>query len=102
LQSGDEVEYTIYFLSDGSSPANNIQLCDLIPAGTTFVPNSIQATIGTVPIGGNFLSPLTPLSTGNACSDQTNPNGAVTVNLGNISNATGGNFGFIRFRVRID
>ena len=102
LQSGDEVEYTIYFLSDGSSPANNIQLCDLIPAGTTFVPNSIQTTIGTVPIGGNFLSPLTPLPTGNACSDQTNPNGVVTVNLGNISNATGGNFGFIRFRVRID
>ena len=102
LQSGDEVEYTIYFLSDGSTPANNIQFCDLIPDGTTFVPGSIQATIGTVPVEGNFLSPLAPLPTGNACPDQTNPNGAVTVNLGNISNAAGSNFGFIRFRVRIN
>jgi uncharacterized repeat protein (TIGR01451 family) len=102
LQSGDEVEYTIYFLSDGSDIANNVQLCDFIPDGTTFVPGSIQATIGTVAVGGNFLSPLAPLPIGNACPDQTNSNGAVTVNLGNISNATGSNFGLIRFRVRIN
>jgi uncharacterized repeat protein (TIGR01451 family) len=35
LQSGDEVEYTIYFLSDGSQEVNNARLCDPIPSGTT-------------------------------------------------------------------
>ncbi|MDP8965935.1 MAG: hypothetical protein M3O33_18520 [Cyanobacteriota bacterium] len=102
LQSNDEVEYTIYFLSDGSSPANNINFCDLIPEGTTFIPGSIQAITGQTSIDGNFFSPLAPLPTGNACPSQTNPDGAVIVNLGNISNVEGTNFGFIRFRVKIN
>jgi uncharacterized repeat protein (TIGR01451 family) len=102
LQSSDEIDYTIYFLSDGSSPANNVNVCDLIPEGTTFVPGSIQAIVGTSPSEGNFFSPLAPLPTGNGCSNPTNPNGAVLVNLGNISNVAGSNIGFVRFRVRID
>ena len=102
LQSNDEVDYTIYVLSDGSSPVNNVNFCDLIPERTTFVPGSIQAIIGATPIEGNFFSPLAPLPTGNTCSNQTNPNGAVIVNLGNISNEEGSNFGFVRFRVRIN
>ena len=58
LQSNDEIDYTIYFLSDGGSPANNINLCDLIPDGTTFIPGTIQAIVGTSPIGGQFLLTL--------------------------------------------
>lgn len=102
LRSNDEVEYTAYFLSDGSGPVNDVKICDLIPDGTTFVPNSIQAVIGTTSVSGNFFSPLAPLPVGNACSNQTNPNGAVIVNLGNVSNAAGSNFGFIRFHVKIN
>ncbi|HEY9671880.1 MAG TPA: hypothetical protein V6D11_10575 [Waterburya sp.] len=102
LQPNDEVEYTVYVLSDGGSPANNINFCDLIPTGTSFVPGSLQSVIGRTPIQGNALSPLAPLPQGNACSNQSNPNGAVLVNLGNISNVAGSNFGLVRFRVRVD
>jgi trimeric autotransporter adhesin len=42
----DEVEYTIYFLSAGSGPAQNVQLCDRLPVNQAFIPNSY-----------NFLAP---------------------------------------------
>ncbi len=102
LQSNDEVEYTVYFLSNGGSPVTNINICDLIPEGTTFVEDSLQVVNGTVPVEGNFFSPLVPLPAGNACSSPNNPNGAVIANLDNISNVAGSNFGLVRFRVRID
>ncbi|MBD2740877.1 isopeptide-forming domain-containing fimbrial protein [Coleofasciculus sp. FACHB-1120] len=117
LTSGDEVEYTIYFLSDGGSPVNNVRFCDAIPSGTTFIANSFGSgsgislnRAGTVTNStnasdtdaGGFLSPLAPLPTGNACSTQTNPDGSVIVNLGDVSNVAGSNFGFIRFRVKIN
>lgn len=101
LESSDEVEYTVYFLSDGGAPVNNVNFCDLIPSGTTFVPGSLQVVNGNTPIQGNFLSPLAP-PPGNACSNPANPNGAVIANFGNISNVEGNNFGFVRFRVTID
>ena len=41
LQSGDEVEYTVYFADPGAD-LNNARLCDLIPAGTTYSNNSIS------------------------------------------------------------
>ncbi|MBD1889535.1 SdrD B-like domain-containing protein [Coleofasciculus sp. FACHB-SPT9] len=117
LTSGDEVEYTIYFLSDGGSPVNNVRFCDAIPSGTTFISNNFGSgsgislnRAGTVTNqtnasdtdAGVFLSPLAPLSTGNACSNQTNPDGSVVVNLGDVSNVAGSNFGFVRFRVKIN
>jgi uncharacterized repeat protein (TIGR01451 family) len=102
IQTNDQIEYTVYFLSDGGNLANNINFCDLIPEGTTFIPNSIEAIKGTTPVGGNFFSPLVPLPAGNGCSNQTNPNGAVLVNLGDISNEEPSNVGFVRFRVTVD
>lgn len=42
VQPGDEVEYTIYFLSDGGKAASNVKICDLIPANTTFIPNTFN------------------------------------------------------------
>jgi uncharacterized repeat protein (TIGR01451 family) len=116
LQSGDEVEYTIYFLSDGSLPAREINFCDPISLGTTFVRDRFSAGSGisinrsgaTTSVtnaadsdSGTFFSPLAPLPVGNVCPEQTNPNGAVIVQLGDISN-TGSNFGFVRFQVRVD
>ncbi|MBD2740876.1 DUF11 domain-containing protein [Coleofasciculus sp. FACHB-1120] len=117
LRSGDEVEYTIYLLSDGTAPANNVRFCDPIPAGTTFIADSFGSGAG-ISVNragtiaprtnaldadeGTFLAPLAPLPAGNACPNQNNADGAVIVNLGNISNATGSNYGFTRFRVKIN
>ncbi|MBE9129020.1 MULTISPECIES: DUF11 domain-containing protein [unclassified Coleofasciculus] len=52
VKPGDEIEYTIYFLSTGSKNATNVQICDLIPANTTFVStafNSLTPTEGGLP-----------------------------------------------------
>lgn len=115
--SGDEVEYTIYFLSSGGTGAQNVRLCDAIPRGTTFIPDSFSAgsgvslnRAGTVSSLTNaadadvatFITPLAPLPSGNACQEQNNPNGSLILNLGDVPNTPNSNFGFVRFRVRLD
>ncbi|MBD2123303.1 hypothetical protein [Trichocoleus sp. FACHB-262] len=119
LRSGDSVEYTLYFLSDGTAPATAASLCDPIPARTTFARDRFgtgsglqlnrasaekSLTNNADTDEGNFFTPLAPLPNGNACpaNAQGNTNGSVIVNLGEISNTPGQNFGFVRFRVRID
>jgi len=117
LQSGDEVEYTIYFLADGNQSIQNARFCDPIPNGTTFISNSFASASGilvnlantTTPRtnavdgdNGSFFSPLAPLSANNVCPNQTNPTGAVVVNFGSLNYVSGSNFGFVRFRVRVD
>ncbi|QSJ20992.1 DUF11 domain-containing protein [Nostoc sp. UHCC 0702] len=37
VKPGDEVEYTIYFLSKGPSNATNVKFCDLVPSNTSFL-----------------------------------------------------------------
>jgi uncharacterized repeat protein (TIGR01451 family) len=52
VMPGDEVEYTIYFLSAGGSDITNVKICDPIPTNTTFVPtayNGLTPTDGGVP-----------------------------------------------------
>jgi uncharacterized repeat protein (TIGR01451 family) len=115
LQSGDEVEYTVYFLSDGAQVAQNIQVCDPIPAQTTFSADSFAPGSGILlnqnqaqtiltnasdTDGGTFFSPLAPVAA--PCPDTNNPNGAVLVRVGNIPNTPLNNVGFVRFRVKID
>ncbi|MDX2096487.1 MAG: isopeptide-forming domain-containing fimbrial protein, partial [Leptolyngbyaceae cyanobacterium bins.59] len=39
---GDELEYTIYFLSDGTRDISNLNLCDLVPLNTTLVANAFN------------------------------------------------------------
>lgn len=39
----DEIEYTIYFLSTGTSPAQNVTICDRVPDHQTFVPTGYNA-----------------------------------------------------------
>ncbi|MBW4679707.1 MAG: DUF11 domain-containing protein [Microcoleus vaginatus WJT46-NPBG5] len=124
VQPGDEIEYTIYFLSDGSTPAGNVVLCDLVPPNLGFIPNAFGAVQGISVFlngtqqsytnsadgdGGQFYpaGTLIPPPPGGVspqpCGDA-NTNGAVVVNLGNIPTATGsnpaGSYGFIRFRAR--
>ncbi|WP_144416053.1 DUF11 domain-containing protein [Calothrix sp. 336/3] len=104
LRSGDEVEYTVYFINVGNQQATNIRFCDLIPAGTTYINNSTTAQNAGQAInnGINFVARLAPLPPGNSCSNQNNPNGAVIVQVGNVGSAVGQNAGFVRFRVRVD
>lgn len=40
VKPGDEIEYTIYFLSSGDSPVTNLNFCDLVPANVTFIPTA--------------------------------------------------------------
>jgi uncharacterized repeat protein (TIGR01451 family) len=114
LKPGDEVEYTIYFLNNGAAQANNVSICDFIPANQTYVDtgfnNSSFATdagglagsnygiallnaFGTTPVRatnasdgdrGQFYSSGFPSS----CIGTNSGKGAVVVNLGNVPNAT--------------
>ena len=111
VQSNDEVTYTVYFLSDGASPAIAVNICDLIPGGLSFIPGSLELKIGIAAAffaspstnpGGDFYAPLAPLPNNNSCTIQTNPNGAAISELGTVSNSAGSNFGFVRFRVRVN
>ncbi|MDX2240593.1 MAG: hypothetical protein NW224_07920 [Leptolyngbyaceae cyanobacterium bins.302] len=104
VRSGDEVEYTVYFLSNGSNVAEDTSVCDPIPVGTTLVSNTAQVRVGTSAVrsGGTVFTPLAPLPSNNSCPDQRNPNGAVIFDLGTLPNTPTNNIGFVRFRVRIN
>jgi protocatechuate 3,4-dioxygenase beta subunit len=103
LRTGDEITYTVYFLAEGAT-AFGTNLCDQIPTGTSFIAgsNQVQRNNGSPALDGTAFSPLQPLPAGNACQNQSNPNGSVVFNLGDIQSTSGSNFGFIRFRVRIN
>jgi|GEM_PF-7064906 fimbrial isopeptide formation D2 family protein/uncharacterized repeat protein (TIGR01451 family) len=103
LVSGDEVEYTIYYVNTGGT-ANSVNFCDLIPAGTNYVPNSTQLQLGNGQLTqtGRFFGRLAPLPNGSSCIDNTNPNGTVIVDLGNVPGTQGNNYGLVRFRVRVN
>jgi uncharacterized repeat protein (TIGR01451 family) len=45
VKPNDSIEYTIYFLSAGTSTANNVLLCDRVPNNVTFSPNAFTNTI---------------------------------------------------------
>lgn len=46
IKPGDEVEYTIYFLSNGDVDAKNVQICDVVPDNMTFNKNSYGTEVG--------------------------------------------------------
>ncbi len=109
LQSSDEVEYTIYYLAEGDEELRNVRFCDLIPAETSYSSGDISlnqaGTLSSLTNAqdsdqGAFFTPLQPLPSGNTCLSQTNSKGAVILNLGTVTPDR--NFGFLRFRVRID
>ncbi|WP_019508839.1 lamin tail domain-containing protein [Pleurocapsa sp. PCC 7319] len=114
-QPGDEVEYTIYFLSNGTGEVSNVKICDVVPDNMSFVENNFGNDIGislffdgtTEDLSnianddqGQFYSPNTEpptfcqkidSSTGNLVSvDSNNNTGAVVVELDNpLPSATG-------------
>jgi hypothetical protein len=121
---GNEVEYTIYFLSHGDGAAKNVVLCDRIPDRQTFSPYGFNST-GTTGIGhgiqvllngvvnsysnpqdgdiGSFYPPGSSLPA--ACGSAANSRGAVVVELGKIpsarTNPTAA-YGYVRFRAKVD
>ncbi|AFY82744.1 FlgD immunoglobulin-like domain containing protein [Oscillatoria acuminata] len=128
IQPGDEVEYTIYFFSAGSAPLEKAMVCDPLQDFQTFRTDTFN---GQNPIEGTFgaevgiafaLNPTTNLDlptaylrSANSASNRgrfypsgttappvcrlPNVRGAVVVEIGNLGV---GDYGFIRFRVRID
>lgn len=99
VQSGDEIEYTVYFLTEGEENITGVRFCDLVPNGTTFTNNSIGINGAGNGASSRFLSPLAPLETFTNICPGSNNNGAVVANLGSVP---GGQFGFVRFRVSIN
>lgn len=115
VQTGNGIEYTVYFANSGAGDTNNVVLCDQIPIGTTFDPNSfgpgqgIQAIASSAPAGpvvnytnandgdpGQFIAPGAALPP--FCGvDQ--GNGAVVVNASTVGS---NQVGLIRFRTTVN
>lgn len=117
VKPGDELEYTIYFLSTGQATAKNVLICDRVPDNVSFLPTAFNSSPPQAPGGtptadrgivlsfnGNTVS-LTGVSDGDAgvyfapgvdpktvypninCNGA-NTNGVVVVNLGDLPFAT--------------
>lgn len=126
IQPGDEVEYTIYFLSAGSGPLENATVCDPLQDYQTFLTDTFngqtptEGTFGAevgIALGLNPPNPDLPTAYLRSANSESNrgrfypsgtatplicrPNirGAVVVDIGNLGV---GEYGFIRFRVTID
>ncbi|MBD2425743.1 DUF11 domain-containing protein [Phormidium sp. FACHB-1136] len=121
LQPGDEVEYTLYINNTGELAVDNVQICDQIPPGTTFVPDAFGAGLGVQAIPpSNALNtppfnyptvtytsaadadPATFLPSGSAlpaiCGADRG-NGALVVNVGTVR---ANQVGVIRFRTQVN
>ncbi|MEH2136067.1 beta strand repeat-containing protein [Nostoc sp.] len=117
VKPGEEIEYTIYFLSAGKATANNVLICDRIPDNATFIPtafnnfapkntsglssgdrgiiwqnNGVTESLTNTKDGdtAEYLSPGVNPTTNypSIKCDGSNTNGVVVVNLGNVPNAT--------------
>ncbi|WP_375510447.1 lamin tail domain-containing protein [uncultured Nostoc sp.] len=129
VKPGDELEYTIYFLSKGPNDATNVKFCDLVPNNTTFIPTAFNGKSpgdGGLPGSdqgiGLAVSSSSPTfylsnvedgdrgrfypaneSTPSYCT-ATNTNGAVVVNITrspDLPNLVKDFYGFVRFRVKV-
>ncbi len=110
VQSGDIIEYTIYFLKEGEGELQNVRVCDLVPNGTTLTNDRIIVTgQGSGATNPRTLSPQQPIPEdfANICrandenlENGTPAKGAVLVNLGTLPD--GIQTGSIRFRVIVD
>jgi len=43
VKPGDEIEYTIYYLSAGEQPATGVLFCDFVPDNVTYIPNAFTS-----------------------------------------------------------
>jgi uncharacterized repeat protein (TIGR01451 family) len=64
----DEVEYTIYYLNIGLNNANNVRICDPVPANTVYIANAFN---GSSPTDGGLPADLgIALQTGTTVGDR--------------------------------
>jgi len=63
VKPGDEVEYTIYFLSNGEDPAKNVSICDIVPDNMSFVKDSYGVEIGIALALDDTALPTAPTTT---------------------------------------
>ncbi len=124
VEPGDEIEYTIYFLSNGGTVAQDFRLCDRIPDYLTFVENAFATDTG-IMLGRNSgeqsLTNAEDLDLGAYIANnsdslsycrydltqgsQTQDNGFIVVNVGDVPSASNdptGAYGFVRFRAQVD
>jgi uncharacterized repeat protein (TIGR01451 family) len=83
LIAGDQLEYAIVIKNNGNDTSKNTLFTDPLPAGVTFVPGSLQITMG----------PNTGPKTDAAADDQGEfdaPTGTVVVRLGSMATAAQG------------
>ncbi len=102
VQSGDIIEYTIYFLKEGEGELQNVRVCDFVPQGTALVLNSIR--VEGERTGGDDGREISEVGTipedfQDICGNTQANNGAVLVNVGTLSD--GVQTGSIRFRVQV-
>jgi uncharacterized repeat protein (TIGR01451 family) len=125
VKPGDDVEYTIYYMSSGNRDLSDVNICDLVPANTEFLPNAygsgqgISWKVGTS--GETFLTNSgdtdkgryymanEALPTTMPCSSA-NTNGAVTVELAKAPErmppasdvgTPNSSYGLVRFRAKV-
>lgn len=128
VKPGDELEYTIYFLSNGLGNATSVQICDLVPVSSTFIPtafNGMTPNDGGLPgadqgiaLALNSSTPTVYLSNvqdadrgrfypakepvPSSCG--TNTNGAVVVNITrspDLPTLVKDFYGFVRFSAKV-
>ncbi|MEO0802129.1 MAG: GEVED domain-containing protein [Cyanobacteria bacterium J06642_2] len=87
IAPGDEVEFTIYFLSSGDSELTNLSICDLVPDNMTFVADAFQ---GLLPLDTSSLAG-TDVGIALASDDTTLPT-APTAYLTNVGEGDRGEF----------
>ncbi|MEP6634008.1 MAG: DUF11 domain-containing protein, partial [Luteimonas sp.] len=97
---GDVLEYTVAYGNTGNDGATNVVLTDVVPANTTYVPNSLNIVAG----------PNAGAKTDAADGDQANldlPNNRVVFRLGTGADGINGGVlspgvnGSVRFRVQV-
>ncbi len=53
VRPGDQLEYTLSFLSDGTLPVRDLLICDRIPLNTTFLPTAFNSSTPAAPGPGD-------------------------------------------------
>ncbi|BAY77139.1 hypothetical protein NIES25_35990 [Nostoc linckia NIES-25] len=128
VKPGDELEYTIYFLSKGPNNATNVKFCDLVPSNATFIPTAFNGNTPTdsglpgadrgIALAVSSSTPTVylsdvadgdrgrfyPANESAPSSCGTNTNGAVVVNITrspDLPNLAKDVYGFIRFRAKV-